>query len=96
VELRKLGQRVVCAITHQHAEAARGRLREAKGSFRLWLGFHRCKPGRPTCDGEGYCRHFGIELELEADSSAKRWMVDARGSRSAASPGSSPRNWRGD
>jgi predicted AAA+ superfamily ATPase len=50
--------------------------------FGLWLGFHRCSQDEYLAMVNGYCSHFGIELDhAELEREALEWST-TRGSRS--------------
>ena len=63
--------------------------------FGLWLGFHRCSQDEYLAMVRGYCAHFGIKMDDEANLSARRWNGRRREARArAAWRGSLRRNWR--
>ena len=50
--------------------------------FGLWLGFHNCDQDTFFAMIEGYCRHYGLEIDPEElRATAREWSV-TRGSRS--------------
>ena len=50
--------------------------------FGLWLGFHNCDQDTFFAMIEGYCRHYGLEIDPEQlRANAREWSV-TRGSRS--------------
>ena len=63
--------------------------------FGLWLGFHHCSQDDYLAMVHGYAKHYGLEAPAER-SSARRSNGRRRAAPApAASPGSSPRIWRG-